>query len=392
MKLEEHQAKSVLSRFGVPVPPSGGVVTRAGDAEAALRKAGPGPWVVKAQVQTGGRGKAGGIKVAKTEAEAKELVAKMLGMKLVTAQTGPEGLVVKTLMIEKAAPIARELYFSVALDRKKAKPVVIASAQGGMEIEQLAHESPDKIFTMEVDPSTGLEPYQARELVYRLGLQAADSKKTGERAKFFTNCVKAFLALDASLVEINPLAVTQADEVVALDAKIVTDDNGLFRHPDLQEFEKAAELSPAERQAHEAGISYIPLAGTIGCMVNGAGLAMATMDLIKQCGGEPANFLDVGGGANVEQVTTAFKIILSDPSVKAVLINIFGGIMKCDVIAEGVVTAVKQVQLSVPLVVRLVGNRAEEGKAILAKSGLNIVGEQDLMQAARKVVELAKKS
>jgi succinyl-CoA synthetase beta subunit len=392
MKLEEHQAKAVLSRFGVPVPPSGGVVVRASDTEAALKKIGEGPWVIKAQVQTGGRGKAGGIKVAKTAAEAVDAASKILGMKLVTAQTGPEGLLVKSVLVEKASPVARELYFSVALDRKKARPVIIASAQGGMDIETLAHESPEKIFTMDVDPATGLEPYQARELVYRLGLQDADSKKTAERAKFFRSCVKAFLDIDASLVEINPLAVTQANEVVALDAKIVTDDNALFRHPDLQEYEKASEQTEAERQAHAAGISYIPLTGSIGCMVNGAGLAMATMDLIKQCGGEPANFLDVGGGATVEQVTTAFKIILSDKHVKAVLINIFGGIMKCDVIAEGVVTAVKQVNLSVPLVVRLVGNRAEEGKAILAKSGLNIVGEQDLQKAAQKVVELAKKS
>lgn len=389
MKLEEFQAKKILESFEIPVPSNGGIVSKTGEAAVALKKAGAAPWIIKAQVQTGGRGKAGGIRIAKSAAAAKKLIAEMLGMKLVTAQTGPDGLIVKRLFIEKPAKIKRELYFSVLLDRKLGGVTLIASSQGGMEIETLAETAPEKIVTMPVNALLGLESYKARELLFKLDLFGPDSKQNAKRIRFFQNCVKAFLACDASLLEINPLALTQKEDLICLDAKMVIDDSALFRHPDFAEFENPSELSPGERQAKKAGISYISLNGTIGCMVNGAGLAMATMDIIKQQGGEPANFLDVGGGANVEQVTTAFKIILSDKRVKTIFVNIFGGIMRCDVIAEGIIAAVKQTKLSVPLVVRLQGNKVEEGRKMLSESGLNIVAIHDLSQAAAKAVELA---
>ncbi len=389
MKLEEFQAKQILERFAIPVPKNGGTATDAKSLAVALKRAGPGPWVIKAQVQTGGRGKAGGIKVAKNAAEAKKIAAEIIGMKLVTHQTGPEGLMVKRVLIEKTAKIKRELYMSITVDRKKSRPVLIASAEGGMEIEKLAQTAPEKIIVMELDPVAGLEGFQARELIFRLGIAPSDPKKMGDRLKFFKNCVQAFLKSDASLLEINPIAVTDKDELIALDAKIIIDDNALFRHPDFEAYEKQLDSTAAEKAAKKAGISYIPLTGNIGCMVNGAGLAMATMDIIKQCGGDPANFLDVGGGAKVEQVAAAFKIILSDKNVTAVLVNIFGGIMRCDVIAQGVIAAVKQVKLNVPLVVRLEGNKVEEGKRLLAASNLNIVSIGDFAKAAQKVVELA---
>ncbi len=389
MKLEEFQAKQILERFGIPVPKNGGVASDAKSLAAALKKAGAGPWVIKAQVQTGGRGKAGGIKVAKNAAQAKQIAAEIIGMKLVTHQTGPDGLKVKRVFIEKSVKTAREIYMSITLDRKKAKPVLIASSEGGMAIEELAKTAPEKIIVMDLDPVAGLENFQARELIFRLNLYSNDPKKMSTRVMFFKNCATAFLKSDASLLEINPIALTQSDDLLALDAKIIIDDNALFRHPELDEFAKDQELSSAEKQAKKAGISYIPLTGNIGCMVNGAGLAMATMDIIKQCGGEPANFLDVGGGAKVEQVSAAFKIILSDKNVRAILVNIFGGIMRCDVIAQGVIAAVKQVKLNVPLVVRLEGNKVEEGKKLLAESNLNIVSIGDFAKAAQKVVELA---
>ncbi len=390
MKLSEIQAKKVLANFQIPVPKNGGSVSHVKELPAAIKRAGPGPWLIKAQVLTGGRGKAGGIQLAKNYKQAKEIVERMLGMKLVTHQTGPDGIIVKSVLVEKPAKIQKELYFSVTMNRKLACPVVIASAEGGMEIETLAQSAPDKITIMRIHPLTGLKPFQARELLFKLNIFDADSKKNARRTKLLQDCVTAFLKSDASLIEINPLALTSSGELLCLDAKIVIDDSALYRHPELKEFENPASLSPAERQAQKAGISYVPLTGQIGCMVNGAGLAMATMDIIKQHGGEPANFLDVGGGANVEQVTTAFKIILSDKNVRAIFVNIFGGIMKCDTIAQGIIAAVKQIKLAVPLVVRLQGNRVEEGRSLLRQSGLNIVSIDDLADAAKKAVELSR--
>lgn len=392
MRLEEYQAKKILQSHSLPVPQNGGVISKISELRFALMRAGSAPWVLKAQAQTGGRGKAGGIKIAKNAKQAKSIVSEMLGMKLVTAQTGPEGILIKRVLVEKSIKILRELYFSIVLDRKSALPIVIASSVGGVEIESLAKSSPEKIMRMAIHPLLGLESYQARELLFKLGLFHSDAKKNQARLAFFQNCAKTFFSIDASLLEINPLALTQKEELICLDAKIAIDDSALFRQPELSEFAKDGEASPAERVARKAGISYIPLQGNIGCMVNGAGLAMATMDLIKLHGGEPANFLDVGGGANVEQVTTAFKIILSDKRVKAILVNIFGGIMKCDLIAEGIIRAVRESQLSVPLVVRLQGNRLEEGKKLLQESGLNIISEPDLAKAAQKAVELSKSS
>ncbi len=390
MKLLEIQAKKILSTFSIPVPPNGGSIKNAGDIGKALKKAGAAPWVLKVQVQTGGRGKAGGIKIAKTPAEAKALAKEMIGMKLVTAQTGPAGIVVKELMVEKPVKISKELYLSVVLDRRTGGAVLIASSQGGMDIEQVAHESPEKIARIPIGPSGTLESFQARELLFILNIYDADPKKNKARAAFFKNVVKAFFALDAQMLEINPLALTAKGELIALDAKVTIDDNALFRHPELEEFDDVKSLTKSEQAARKAGISYISLDGTIGCMVNGAGLAMATMDILKLHGGSPANFLDVGGSANVQQVTSAFKIIMADKHVKAIFINIFGGIMKCDVIAQGVVEAVKQVKLSMPLIVRLEGNRKAEGVKILETSGLNIASISDFSEAAKKAVELSR--
>ncbi len=387
MKLEEFQAKELLARYHITVPPNGGTMTQVEELSNALRKCGSAPWVIKAQVQTGGRGKAGGILLVKTSAQAKEAVQSLLGKKLVTAQTGAEGILVRRVLVEKTVEIKRELYTSIAIDRKKGRPLLIAIAKGGVEVEELAQSSPESIVKIEIDPFTGLEAYEARSLLFALGLYSTDSKINQDRIQFFKNCVTAFLNLDASLLEINPLAVTTEDQLIALDAKIILDDNGLFRHPDLKIAEAGGTV--LEQQAKRAGISYIALKGNIGCLVNGAGLAMATMDLIKQCGGDPANFLDVGGGANLAQVTKAFKIILSDKNVKTILVNIFGGIMKCDLVAEGIIAAVKEVNLNVPLVVRLEGNRSEEGLRLLSHSRLNITSIKDLKEAAQKAVELA---
>ena len=299
------------------------------------------------------------------------------------------GILVKKVLIEKGVAIQKELYLSLTLDRKQGKMILIASSCGGMEIEEIAQTSPGKIEKMEVSVPSGIETYQARELLLKLGLYDSNSKLVQERIKFIKKCVKTALSIDASLLEINPLALTENHQLIALDAKIVIDDNALFRHPEFKTMESSLGQSSAERQAKKAGISYISLKGNIGCMVNGAGLAMATMDIIKQHGGEPANFLDVGGGASVQQVTTAFKIILSDKNVKAILVNIFGGIMKCDVIAQGIVTAVEEIKLTIPIVVRLEGTRAEEGRKILAQSGLNITSTRSFKESAEKVVELA---
>jgi len=388
MKLHEYQAKRRLAADGVPVL-EGGVADAPGQVKALLKKLGKGPWVVKAQVHTGGRGKAGGVRVVKKEAEAVIAAKNILGMTLVTHQTGPQGLLVRKVLIEPAVKVQRELYVAVTLNRKTGRPVLMASAEGGMDIETLAATAPEKIFRADIDPLRGLETFQAREAAFALGLTG---ELLGPAVKFLKNLARAFLDLDAGLLEINPLGVLagkKGPSLLAMDAKLILDDNASYRHEELFQEEDQADISTAERRAKKVGISYIRLDGNIGCMVNGAGLAMATMDILKLHGGEPANFLDVGGGAKAEQVTEAFKIILSDKNVKTIFVNIFGGIMRCDVIAEGVLTAVKAVGLRVPLVVRLEGNRVEEGRKMLAESRLNIVSATDLTDGAKKAVELA---
>jgi succinyl-CoA synthetase beta subunit len=385
VKLLEFEAKDVFRKYGIAVPPTGGVIEKTAQLPAALKRAGKGPWVLKAQVLAGGRGKAGGVKIAKTPKDAKEYAEKMIGMKLVTHQTGGKGLLVKQVLVDKASNIARELYFSVVLDRKEGRPVIIASAEGGMEIEELAHTRPEAILKEPVDPVRGLEPYQARKLGFAMGLSA---DLVSQFVPMATKLVKVFLDLDANLVEVNPLIVTDKGQLVALDGKVATDDNALFRQKDLAS-RPDPEASPVERQAKKVGISYVGLDGNIGCMVNGAGLAMATMDTVALAGGSPANFLDVGGGANAQQVTSAFQIILKDPKVKAVLVNIFGGIMRCDTIAEGVLAAAKKVKLNVPLVVRLEGTRVQEGKDLLKRSGLKMTLADSLWDAAQKAVAAA---
>ncbi len=385
MKLLEYEAKNIFRSYGISVPPSGGVIKTAPQLAGALKKAGKGPWALKAQVLAGGRGKAGGIKIVNTPAEARTAAKAMLGMKLVTHQTHGQALVVHEVLVDKASDIVREIYISVAMDRKEACPTVIASAEGGMSIEELAKEKPQLIIKEPVDPSTGLSGFQARRLAFQLRIPA---DKLGDFVKFAQRLAKVFIDYDASLVEVNPLIITKQGELIALDAKIVTDDNALFRHKDLQE-KPDHESSPIEKEAKKVGISYIGLDGSIGCMVNGAGLAMATLDTVKLAGGSPANFLDVGGGATAEQVTKAFQIILRDSKVKAVLVNIFGGIMKCDVIASGIVEATQKIKLKVPLIVRLEGTRVKEGKAILKDSGIKIEQADSLWDAAQKAVKAA---
>ncbi|MBK6880828.1 MAG: ADP-forming succinate--CoA ligase subunit beta [Elusimicrobia bacterium] len=388
MKLHEYQAKRVMAGFGLPVLP-GRVLEAADRVGTVLKKLGDGPWVLKAQVHTGGRGKAGGVKVVADSKEAGAFVKGLLGKPLVTHQTGPQGLVVRKILAEPAVRAVRELYVAVLVNRRTGRPVLIASGEGGMDIEELAVTAPDKIVRVDIDPLRGLEAFQARDVAFAVGL-------TGDllapAVAFLQNLVKMFLATDASLVEVNPLGVIGEGaerRLLAMDAKVTLDDNAAFRHKDLFQEADWTDLSDAEKRAGEVGISYIRLDGNIGCLVNGAGLAMATMDIIKLHGGEPANFLDVGGGATVEQVTEAFQIILSDPKVKAILVNIFGGIMKCDVIAQGVVQAVKNTGLDRPLVVRLEGNRVEEGRQILSASGLAITPAVDLADGAKKAVAAA---
>jgi len=388
MKLHEHQAKRLMAGYGLPVL-SGQVLESAERIGAALKKVGNGPWVLKAQVHTGGRGKAGGVKVVADDKEARAFVKGLIGKSLVTHQTGPQGLEVRKILAEPAVRAERELYVAVLVNRRTGRPVLIASGEGGMDIEELAVTSPEKIIRVDIDPLRGLEAFQARDVAFAIGLTG---DLLGATVAFLQNLVKMFLASDASLVEVNPLGVVAEGagrRLLAMDAKVTIDDNASFRHKDLFQEADLADLSDAEKRAGEVGISYIRLDGNIGCLVNGAGLAMATMDIIKLHGGEPANFLDVGGGATVEQVTEAFKIILSDPNVKAILVNIFGGIMKCDVIAEGVVQAVKNTGLNRPLVVRLEGNRVEEGRKILAASGLRITPAVDLADGAKKAVAAA---
>jgi len=382
MKLHEYQGKDVLRQSGVPVP-LGIPLLKPETVAADIAKAPAGPWVVKAQVHTGGRGKAGGILLAKTPADVEAAAKKLFGKTLVTHQTGPEGIVVRKLYLEQAQTVEKEFYLACVLDRSKGRPVIMASTQGGMDIEELAHKSPEAIFYADVDSWNGLQPFEARNLALRMGLKGATLASFAAVAQ---QTAKAFLAWDAAMVEINPLGITADGKAIAMDAKVSLDDNAIFRHPSAKTWYDPAEENPLDVRAAEAGVNYIALSGTIGCLVNGAGLAMATMDLVKFHGGDPANFLDVGGGANEKQVTEAFKIILSDTKVKGILVNIFGGIMKCDVIANGIVAAAKTVGLKIPLVVRLEGTNVEMGRKILQESGLKLQAATTLTDAADKIV------
>jgi succinyl-CoA synthetase beta subunit len=380
MKVHEYQAKSLISKFGVAVP-RGRVTDNPAEAREIAKSLG-GRSVVKAQIHAGGRGKGGGVKLAADPDEAYELARKILGMTLVTHQTGPEGRVVRKVLVEEALDIDRELYVGLTLDRSAALPVMMVSKFGGMEIEEVAAKDSAAIVKEALDPAFGMFPFQARKLAFVLGL-SGEAYKNG--LAFLPSLFRAYVATDASLAEINPLLITRQGKVLALDAKMTFDDNALFRHPEIKEMRDLAEEDPLEVEASKFGLNYIKLDGNVGCMVNGAGLAMGTMDIIKLYGGEPANFLDVGGGASQEQVENAFRIILSDKNVKAVLINIFGGIMRCDIIANGVVSAVQKMGLSIPVVVRLEGTNVDEGKAILRKSGLAITPAENLADGAEKV-------
>ena len=384
MKIHEYQAKELLRGFGVAVP-RGRVITQASEAAAAARELG-GRAVVKAQIHAGGRGQGGGVKLAKDPQEAEKLAGQILGMQLVTHQTGPEGRLVRKVLIEETASIARELYLGIVLDRGAGVPVFMASSAGGMEIEEVAAKTPDAILKTSFDPDAGLQPFQARQLAFDLGLPAA---ALGSAVKIMINLARAYVALDATLAEINPLILTTDNQLVALDAKINLDDNALYRHPQLKELRDLHEEAPLEVEASQYGLNYIKLDGNVACMVNGAGLAMATMDIIQYAGGSPANFLDVGGGASSEQVRHAFEILLKDPAVKAVLINIFGGILRCDTLATGVVEAAHAVQLKLPLVIRMEGTNVEKGRKILADSGLPIIVAEGMKDAADKVVAAA---
>jgi succinyl-CoA synthetase beta subunit len=386
MKIHEYQAKQILASYSVPVP-RGEVIFNSTDAKAATERLGGGPVVVKAQIHAGGRGKGGGVKLAANPAEADKLARQIYGMKLVTHQTGPEGRTVSRLLIEQALPIARELYLGVVIDRSAGQPVVMASPDGGMDIEAVAENTPERIHKEHVDPATGLAPFQARKLAFALGLEGDQVSKF---SSMLTSLYAAFVGTDASLVEINPLVVTKSGDLLALDAKMNFDDNALGRHPELRELRDLDEEDPLEIEASKYSLNYIRLDGTIGCMVNGAGLAMATMDIIKLAGGEPANFLDVGGGANREQIRNAFKILMSDKNVRAVLINIFGGILRCDVLAEGVIAAVQELGVRVPIVIRMEGTNVEEGRRMLRESGLNFTTANAMDEAAEKVVALAR--
>jgi succinyl-CoA synthetase beta subunit len=388
MKIHEYQGKEIIKRYGVPVP-RGILAQTPEEAESAAKGLGTSVVVVKAQIHAGGRGKGGGVKLARSPAEAKEIASKMLGMMLKTLQTGPEGQKVRKVYIEEGLDIAKEFYLGMTLDRATGRVTLMASTEGGVEIEEVAEKHPEKILREAVDPAVGFLDFQGRKLAFGLGL-------TGESVSRFVGfcraLYKAYAETDAALVEVNPLVVLKDGKVLALDAKVSFDENALYRHKELHELRDVHEEDPVEAKAKEHDLAYISLDGNIGCMVNGAGLAMATMDTIKLVGGNPANFLDVGGGASREKVTAAFKLILSSPAVKAVLVNIFGGIMKCDVIAEGVVAAAREVGLKVPLVVRLEGTNVEKGKEILRGSGLAIIPADNLRQAAEKAVAAAKES
>jgi succinyl-CoA synthetase beta subunit len=386
MKIHEYQAKSILAKYGVPVP-QGEVVESAAAAGQVATRLGSGVAVVKAQIHAGGRGKGGGVKVVKSPDEARAAAEQILGMTLVTYQTGPRGQRVGRVLVEQGLSIARELYLGIVLDRATEKPVLMVSPEGGVEIEKVAEETPDRIFREYINPGVGLAGYQARRLAFALGLEGP---QIGQAVKFMTAVWEAFLASDASLIEINPLIVTGDGSLLALDAKMTFDDNALYRHPDIKEMRDLSEEDPLEIEASKFSLNYIKLDGTVGCMVNGAGLAMATMDIIKLAGGEPANFLDVGGGANAEQIKNAFRILMSDASVKAVLINIFGGILRCDVLAQGVIAAVRDLGVRVPIVIRMEGTNVEQGKQMLRESGLNFTTADTMSEAAEKVVALGK--
>src|SRR3984885_12071400 len=385
MKIHEYQAKEIFRRFGVPTP-RGKMVTTPEEAKKVAKELGTKVVVVKAQIHAGGRGKAGGVKLAKSPEEAGQLAEKILGMNLVTPQTGPGGRIVRRLLIEEGLDIKRELYLSMLVDRAVEAPVIMASTAGGMEIEEVAHTNPELILREAVRPATGLQPYQVRKLAFGLDLGPEGRKAAGP---FLQSLYDTFLGTDASLAEINPLIVTGDGKLVALDAKMTFDDNALFRHPGLAELRDLDEEDPLEVEASRYKLNYIKLDGTVGCMVNGAGLAMATMDIIKLAGGSPANFLDVGGGASEDQVKNAFRILLSDPNVKAVFVNIFGGILRCDVLASGVVNAANELKFKIPVVVRMEGTNVKQGQEILRNSGLNFTIASGMKDGAEKVVKLA---
>jgi succinyl-CoA synthetase beta subunit len=398
MNIHEYQAKELLAKYGVPVPAGYAAMSVEEAVEAAKKLPGP-LWVVKAQIHAGGRGKGkfkelgdsgkGGVRLAHSVDEVRDHAQEMLGKTLVTVQTGSAGKQVQRLYITDGVDIAKEFYLALLVDRESGRVAVVASTEGGVEIEKVAHETPEKITTITIDPATGLMPHHGREVAAALGLSGDLAKQAG---KVLARLYDAFVGTDASQIEVNPLAVTDEGELMVLDAKVGFDSNADFRHPDLQELRDFSEEDPMEVEASKYGLSYIKLDGSVGCMVNGAGLAMATMDIIKLEGAEPANFLDVGGGASKEKVTAAFKIILSDPAVKGILVNIFGGIMRCDIIAEGIVAAAREVQLNVPLVVRLEGTNVQQGKDILANSGLPIIAANDLGDAAKKIVAEVKEA
>ena len=391
MNIHEYQAKALFEKYGVPFP-KGAPAKTPEEFVTALAQLPEGVTVVKSQIHAGGRGKGtftdgfkGGVKVCKSKAEAREIATKMLGNTLVTVQTGPAGRKVQTIYFNVASQIKKEYYLAILLDRASSRPVIVASTEGGVEIEKVAHETPDKIHKVFIDPAYGLADFQVRELIFKLGFTGAEAKNAGKLIRALYNC---FWESDASMVEVNPLITTPTGEVLALDAKVAFDDNALFRHPEIVELRDLNEEDPKEIEASKHELNYIALDGNIACLVNGAGLAMSTMDIIKHFGGTPANFLDVGGGASREQVVAAFKIILGDKNVKGILVNIFGGIMDCNVIAQGIVDAVKEVGLKLPLVVRLEGNNVAAGKATLAASGLKLVSGDSMADAAQKIVKL----
>lgn len=387
MNIHEYQAKELLKKRGVPML-DGGVAYTADEAVKVAKNLDSKVYVVKAQIHAGGRGKGGGVKLAKSIDEVRQIADEIIGMQLITPQTTAEGQEVKRVYVEQGCDIDRELYLGMLVDRATSRVTIMASTEGGMEIEEVAEHSPEKILKVAVDPATGIQPYHARKLAFGLGLTKEQVKNA---VKVIMTMYNAFIELDCSIVEINPLVVTKSGDVLPLDAKINFDDNALFRHKAIEELRDEDEEDPAERKANDLDLSYVKLDGNIGCMVNGAGLAMATMDIIKLYGGEPANFLDVGGGANKEKVTAAFKLIMTDPNVEGILVNIFGGIMRCDIIAEGVIAATREMGLTIPLVVRLAGTNVEKGKELLAKSGLNIIPADNLADAADKIVNAAKR-
>ncbi|HEY2150745.1 MAG TPA: ADP-forming succinate--CoA ligase subunit beta [Vicinamibacterales bacterium] len=385
MKIHEYQAKAILARHGVPVP-RGEVASNAVEAGEIAKRLGGSVVVVKAQIHAGGRGKGGGVKLAKSPADAETLAKAMIGMTLITHQTGPEGRIVGRVLVEEGLQMTRELYLSLVLDRSSGKFVMMGSAAGGMDIEEVAEKTPEKIFRVSIEPGVGIVPFEARQLGFAIGL---DGPQVNKFVKVATSLYDAFVATDASLLEINPLVVTQGGDLLALDAKMNFDDNAMYRHADIKELRDLNEEDPLEIEASKFSLNYIHLDGNIGCMVNGAGLAMATMDIIKLAGGEPANFLDVGGGANAEQIRNAFKILMSDKNVKAVFINIFGGILRCDILAQGVIAAVKELGVPVPIVIRMEGTNVDEGKRLLRESGMKLTTADSMDEAAKKVVELA---